>query len=244
MNKLGIFLIVILSIAVGALGAALFLQRSPAPTSVSQSASSEEDPAKPVEGREESADAPSSTGAGDSAEEESAILQCTVQSGALKILRGETFGVAEGPADTCETSFEDGVYTVSASGSGQAVAVTVPESADFDQIVLTVTGGSLNVEDVDTRELSAACTKGALYYAGNVTEDASVEHTQGETTLQLDGSAADFNYALSYQMGHIQIGDQTYTGAGGEESVDNGSQKTLRVNCAMGSVDILFSDAA
>lgn len=125
--------------------------------------------------------------------------------------------------------------------AGVPVVVTVPQDVYFQQATLTVSGGTFRAEDLTVKDLHTTCEKGALQFSGLVDGDAQVEHQQGETSLQLTGSASDFNYDVSYQLGHVQIGAQTYAGAQGSQSVDNGSEKALRVTCAMGSVDVVFS---
>lgn len=239
MEKFRNVLTVFLLIAVVLLGAAVFrlYQRDDSP-SVSAS-----DPS-----------APSVTDAGTDTDESkapaqeeatTAELRCTVELGALKVIRGEAFGISEGSTSDCETSLEDGVYTVSVSAAhGAPVVVTVPEDVYFTTSDLTVSGGNLTVEDLDVEDLSATCEQGSLQFSGRVDGDVEVEHLQGETALQLEGSASDFNHEISYEMGHVQVGAQSYSGAKGSQSVDNGAKKTLRVHCSMGDVGIVFTNAS
>ena len=239
MEKFRNVLTVFLLIAVVLLGAAVFrlYQRDDSP-SVSAS-----DPS-----------APSVTDAGTDTDESKAPaqeeattveLRCTVELGALKVIRGEAFGISEGSTSDCETSLEDGVYTVSVSAAhGAPVVVTVPEDVYFTASDLTVSGGNLTVEDLDVEDLSATCEQGSLQFSGRVDGDVEVEHLQGETSLHLEGSASDFNHEISYEMGHVQVGTQSYSGAKGSQSVDNGAKKTLRVHCSMGDVGVVFADAS
>ena len=191
-------------------------------------------------------DANSGTEAGDDETqkaEASAELECSVQLGSLRILRGEAFGIQEGDAGDCEAYLEDGVYTVSVRTSREApVVVTVPEEVRFEQATLTASGGNLTAEDLDVEELYTTCEQGSLRFSGRVGRTAEVEHLQGETVLQLSGGASEFNYDLAYELGHIEVGEQSYAGAKGSRSIDNGSEKTIRVHCAMGSVGVLFPE--
>lgn len=229
MNKISKILIVLLSAAVVVLGTALFLQLGRTPVVSDQSVqgtSIEDDGVEKAETPEETAD-----------------LHCSVQSGALRIVRGETFGVSKGSA-ACDAYFEDGVYTISAASTGEPIVVTVPQETNFKCVTLEASGGDLDVEDLDVEELSVTCGQGTLRFSGSVSADVEVEHTQGETVLQLDGDPTSFNYELTYESGHIQIGEQSYAGAHGSQSIDNGCEKTVRVHCAMGNVDIVFPEAS
>lgn len=239
MEKFRNVLTVFLLIAVVLLGAAVFrlYQRDGSP-SVSAS-----DPSVPSV-----SDAGTDTDESKAPAQEEATtaeLRCTVELGALKVIRGETFGISEGSTSDCETSLEDGVYTVSVNAAhGAPVVVTVPEDVYFSASALTVSGGSLTVEDLDVEDLSATCEQGSLQFSGRVDGDVEVEHLQGETALHLEGSASDFNHEISYEMGHVQVGAQSYSGAKGSQSVDNGAEKTLRVHCTMGDVGVVFADAS
>lgn len=172
-------------------------------------------------------------------------LRCSVQLGALKIIPGDEFGLLEGDAADCETSLEDGVYTVSANVThGDAVVVTVPEGISYASAAFTASGSTLTVENLDVQDLEATCERGTLHFSGHVTGDAEVEHLQGETVLELDGAPSDFNYQVSYELGHVQIGQQSFTGAKGSQSIDNHSTHTIRVHCAMGSAAVVFPQAS
>lgn len=229
MEKFRNVLTVFLLLAVALLGAAVFrlYQRDEAPSV--------------------SAPAPSVSDTGMEAEEETttAELRCTVALGALKVIRGEEFGISEGSPSNCDASLENGVYTISVNAAhGAPVVVTVPEDVYFTSSDLTVSGGNLTVEDLDVEDLSATCEQGSLQFSGRVDGDVEVEHLQGETALRLEGSASDFNHEISYEMGHVQVGTQSYSGARGSQSVDNGAEKTLRIHCTMGDVGIVFADAS
>lgn len=233
MNRFSKIVIVLLSAAVVILAAALLFQQGVAPAS-------QEDPAGQTDGpAAQETDSPRETA--DDAPE-TADLRCSVQSGALRITRGETFAVTSGDESACQLSFDGGVYTVSAAGTGEAIVVTVPEDADLQAVTLTADGGDLSAEALDAGTLTASCNQGSLRFSGSV--DVDVDHTQGETALRLAGDETAFNCDVSYELGHVQIGSRSYAGARGSQTVDNGAGKTLTVRCAMGSVDVTFDPAA
>ena len=233
MNKFKNFLIVVLLAAVVLLGTGVFL------LSQRDRTASESD-------ADQSALTQAGTDAGEEGaleEETAAELDCSVQLGALKIIRGEEFGILEGDAGDCEAYLEDGVYTISVSTTREApVVVTVPEEVQFERATLTASGGNLTAEDLEAEKLYTTCERGALQFSVCVDKTAEVEHLQGETVLQLSGDPSEFNYELSYELGHIEVGDQSYAGAKGSRFIDHGSDKTIRVHCAMGSVGVLFPE--
>lgn len=234
MNKLTNILLVLLLVAVIFLGGAVFLlwQKDSAPAASSDQS----------EATQSSTETGSKTGTEPSQTQDPAKeLSCSVQLGALRIIQGEEFALQDGNESDCQISCDHGVYTISVNTTRNApVVVTVPQDVYFQQATLTVAGGTLSAEDLQVKDLHATCQQGALQFSGRVDGNAEVDHQQGETALQLQDNQDDFNYEVSYQLGHVQIGNQTFAGAKGSQAIDNGRDRTVRVNCAMGSVGILF----
>lgn len=231
-----ISLTVILLIAVAALGAAVFhLYQQQGSAAAGSSAVS---PAEQVSAADsEGASAPDAT--------VPAALDCSVTQGALRLEEGDAFGLSDTGSSDCQVRWEDGVYFLSVRTTQDApIVLTVPRGTQFDSISLTVSGGTLSAENLCTQTLSASCQQGTLQYAGQVLSSAEVEHLQGETSLQLAGSPSDFNYDLTYDLGHIAIGNQSYAGARGSRTIDYGSPKNIRIHCSMGSVAVLFPEAS
>ena len=164
-------------------------------------------------------------------------LSCSVSAGALEITEGEAFSVSEGG----RAYVEDGTYVVEEAETWtKHISVTVPAGYCFEQVHLSVTGGSLSAAGLHTQELVTDCDKGAVFYSGSLDKDAQVEQKKGETTLDLTGSRSDFNYELVYILGHIGLDGDAYAGKYGEIPIDNGMDRTVRVQCTMGSVSLLF----
>lgn len=172
-----------------------------------------------------------------------AEIHCSVEQGALRLVEGEAFGLSESGGQDCEVSWKDGVYFLSVHTTHQEpIILTVPQGTRLETLSLSVTGGDLSAEGLCTNALSVTCAQGTLHFSGQVEGSAQVDHQQGNTVLELSGSASDFNYELEYELGHIAIGSQSYAGAHGSQSIQNGSAKTIQIHCAMGNVGILFPE--
>lgn len=172
-----------------------------------------------------------------------AEIHCSVEQGALHLAEGEAFGLSGGDEQDCEVSWKDGVYFLSVHTTRQEpVILTLPQGTRLETLALSVAGGDLSAEGLSTETLSITCTQGTLHFSGQVEGSAEVEHQQGNTVLELSGHASDFNYELEYELGHIAIGSQSYAGAHGSQSIQNGSAKTIQIHCAMGSVGIVFPE--
>lgn len=168
-------------------------------------------------------------------------LQCSVTHGALEIIPGKEFQVSDSTNGQFEASVKDGIYVVTGSNTmDNHITVTVPENFVFQNVSLSANGGALNAQGLQTGNLQTSCDGGSINFTGSISKDASVEHLLGKTVLQLTGKPTDYNYALSYSMGHIGIGDQQYAGTNGSQSIDNGSGQNMQIHCKMGSVSVVF----
>ena len=170
-------------------------------------------------------------------------LRCSVEHGVLRLVQGDHFGLSDDSGSDCQVSWEDGVYLLSVNTTrSEPIVLTVPQGTHFQAVSLTVNGGNLSAENLCTGTLATSCQQGVLHYTGQVEGSAQVDHLQGETLLQLSGRPSDFNYELEYDLGHIAVGSQSFAGARGSHSIDNGSAKTIQIQCSMGSVEVVFPE--
>lgn len=187
--------------------------------------------------------AASVTGGEDAALSVPSELRCSVEHGVLRLVQGDHFGLSDDSGSDCQVSWEDGVYLLSVNTTrSEPIVLTVPQGTHFQAVSLTVNGGNLSAENLCTGTLSTSCQQGVLHYTGQVEGSAQVDHLQGETLLQLSGRPSDFNYELEYDLGHIAVGSQSFAGARGSHSIDNGSAKTIQIQCSMGSVEVVFPE--
>lgn len=100
--------------------------------------------------------------------------------------------------------------------------------------------GEIVVDDMQVGNLSAETGMGHLVMTGTVNGDLTAECSMGAIEIELTGEERDFNYKLDAAMGAVVIGTEEYSGLGQERRVDNGSNKTMSVDCAMGAIEITF----
>lgn len=232
MNKVWKMLVVCLTAAVVVLGVAVVRlsggQQPTPPADTADTAAASQTPAPPEgeQGREE---------------EQIVGLRCSISLGAMEIVTGETLSASDRSGSDFEARIEDGVYIVEGSTTADnAITVTVPQDLILETVELTVRGGALTAEDVNTKALYTDCDGGALTFSGQLTGDGEVSQKWGETTLHLSGAESDYNYDLSYDRGHIGLGQQQFAGLQGSEHIDNGAAHTLDVECSMGDVGLIF----
>lgn len=102
--------------------------------------------------------------------------------------------------------------------------------------------GQITLKGMSVENLDAEVGMGQLSAEGLITGDASIECSMGNVILKLEGSQQDFNYELSKAMGNVTLGKESSSGFASERYVDNNSDKTMDIECAMGNVTIKFTE--
>lgn len=102
--------------------------------------------------------------------------------------------------------------------------------------------GQITLKEMSVENLDAEVGMGQLSAEGLITGDASIECSMGNVILKLEGSQQDFNYELSKAMGNVTLGKESSSGFASERYVDNNSDKTMDIECAMGNVTIRFTE--
>lgn len=168
-------------------------------------------------------------------------LRCSISLGKMNIVTGDALNASDSGGNDFDVVIEEGVYIVSGSKTvDNDITVTVPRELVLETVELTVQGGALTAEGLSTKGLNTDCDGGALTFSGRLMGDGTVSQKWGETTLHLSGTETDYNYDLSYDRGHIGLGQQQFAGLSGSKSIDNGAAQTISVTCSMGDVGLVF----
>lgn len=123
-------------------------------------------------------------------------------------------------------------------GAGQIVA----DGIVANTLDISVGMGEILVEEMQVNKLVAEVGMGHLGLEGSVNESADVECAMGSIEMEIAGTQKDFNYEVECGMGNIDLGSNSYSGVAQEQYVDNGAAKKMTVECAMGDVDISFTN--
>lgn len=111
-----------------------------------------------------------------------------------------------------------------------------------DTLDISVGMGEAVVDSVQVRKLEGDVGMGHLYLAGSVNEKADVECSMGSLEMVIDGAQSDFDYDVECGMGSIDIGSSSFSSIAQERHIDNGASKKMTVECAMGDVEISFTE--
>lgn len=134
----------------------------------------------------------------------------------------------------------------------------VPEKVSFDEVELKFGAGEVVFDSLSTEKFKAeigaghilvnngevekvelSVGAGAVEYYGNIQEKMEADCSMGSIYAELQGKEEEFDYDLECSMGNIAINGQDYAS---DRKVDNHAQKKMKLSCAMGSVEVLFSE--
>lgn len=119
----------------------------------------------------------------------------------------------------------------------------VLEEIDIDAGVGTV-AMSGDRDFLKCEELKLECGVGKISLRTDIREKGKLEGGVGEVRLTLAGKEDDFNYKVEYGVGNVSIDGEKHSGLGGDYEVDNNAAKDLKVECGVGSVELLFEETA
>ncbi len=124
------------------------------------------------------------------------------------------------------------------AGAGQITG----NGISTDKLEIEVGVGSILLDQVQTAKLSGEVGMGNLEISGAVSEKADLECSMGNIFLELEGDQQDFNYDIQGAVGNVTIGDRSYGGIAKEQKINNGALKNIKVECAMGNIEVLFGE--
>lgn len=116
------------------------------------------------------------------------------------------------------------------------------DRVEANELDLALGAGYINLNAMEVNELEAEVGMGELYAQGRLTGDTDVECSMGSVTMELENSQAEFNYHLEGALGNISLGNNSYSGLGNEQEINNHASKDMDIECSMGSISVFFSD--
>lgn len=111
-----------------------------------------------------------------------------------------------------------------------------------DNVIINVGAGEVNLEETEVAEtITARVGMGEMDFSGTVGGDADLDCGMGNIEFYNRGGAYDdYNYNVKCGAGNVEIGGFGYSGLSAWKKIDNGSTKTMEIDCGMGNVEISF----
>ncbi|MBQ8189073.1 MAG: DUF4097 family beta strand repeat protein [Lachnospiraceae bacterium] len=111
-----------------------------------------------------------------------------------------------------------------------------------EQLDANVGAGEIVIENSEiAQDVRVNVGVGEMEFVGMMNGNADLRCGMGELEVQVKGYAMeDYDYNVSCAAGNVDLGDMSYSGAGINKHIDNGSDKKLDIDCGMGNVCIEF----
>lgn len=109
-----------------------------------------------------------------------------------------------------------------------------------DELSATVGAGSIEMMDLEAKNVGLDCGVGEIDISGKVTGDITGDCGVGELSMKLDGEEEDYNYYIDCGIGEVDLGSHTYSSLGQEKNIDNDADKEMTLDCGIGSIAVEY----
>lgn len=123
-------------------------------------------------------------------------------------------------------------------GAGKMIA----ERLIGNEIDIEVGAGEIDVEEMNAKESNIEVGAGKFSGYNIAVQNMDLNCAMGSITLEMMDSETNYNFELEAALGSVTIGENTYSGLSQEKTIQNGADKNLSIECAMGSVNASFKN--
>lgn len=111
-----------------------------------------------------------------------------------------------------------------------------------EKLNVYVGAGAAYFYNAEVGELDVNNSLGETVFEGKINGDADLECSMGSIEIVVEGNEEDFNYDLEAAAGSVEIGKNTkgVNVLGAERSINNGADKNMSAECAMGNISVSF----
>ena len=114
----------------------------------------------------------------------------------------------------------------------------------LDQLRMEIGAGKADCSNCTAQDVRLEAGAGRLSYDGDIKGDLDASCALGEIELTIGGEYRDYDYDIEAALGSVTIDQQsegrvTFSGIS-EKRIDNGAEKKMELECAMGNMDISF----
>ena len=109
-----------------------------------------------------------------------------------------------------------------------------------EDIDISVGMGAVKLREMEVGALKASVGMGAFSFDGVLNGDAKLECAMGSIDGKIKGDEKSYNYQVNGAMGEVKVGSTGAKGVAKEWSQDNGADRTITLECSMGSAKISF----
>lgn len=109
-----------------------------------------------------------------------------------------------------------------------------------EHLAAEVGAGEVQLSNLDANTLDLECGMGEMNIDGKASGDIVADCGMGELNLTIEDQMESFNYRISCGMGDVKMGNKSYTSFGKKNALDNQADKTMKLDCGMGEININY----
>lgn len=157
--------------------------------------------------------------------------------------------------------YVEGLSDINGNISDNEIRLSIPSSITFQDIDLDVGAASAKISGIAAGSLTCSVGMGEVSFTETFVEEASIDVGMGTAdyegqiekeltascgmgniSLTLEGSEEDYNYSISCAAGNIEVDGRSYSTLADDIEVDNDADRDIRLDCAMGNMEIEFTE--
>ncbi len=109
-------------------------------------------------------------------------------------------------------------------------------------VTTTLGAGVITLDNVNLQNVSISVGVGSMTVNGQISGNVEADCAMGGLQMSLQGTVKDFNYELQCVAGNILLDGEKHSGLNEGKLIDNAAQKSMELDCAMGSMKIEFEE--
>ncbi len=116
----------------------------------------------------------------------------------------------------------------------------IPQSQELELAEMELGAGSMQVETLKAQNVDISVEAGNFVMNSLDAENITIDCAVGNLQLIMVGDVKDYNYELQCMAGNIVLDGEKHTGINEGMVIGNGAEKTMKLNCAVGNMEIGF----
>ena len=121
--------------------------------------------------------------------------------------------------------------------------VWIPDQS-FEEMELDLGASDVAIEELRAERMKIDLGTGIVDVEQVEADELVLDCGIGRLKVNMAGSEADYNYRLDCGIGTLMLGEKSYSGLGGGQTVDNHAEKNIDADCGIGMLTINFTQGS
>ena len=106
---------------------------------------------------------------------------------------------------------------------------------------LNVSRGEVDLSGIAVTDSSVIeVSQGSAFLSGDLGNSVAAHSKEGHLSMELPAAQGDYNFEIDLLTGNIHLGTEDYHGLSVSKSIDNGAERSMKLNCSRGDLSVEF----